>query len=213
MFYQLSATAAAFIRSGHWSWKPAICSACIAASASPASPIFCSSIRKSFRLAGYEIASRRPIGEIRISHRLFEDPTRIAGVRAYQSGDPLNRIHWRATARTGATPQQDLRALDDCRHHDRARLSHRLARRQGRALPFGAGDHGRRFAGQCGLRNGAAGRPGQQLPRRRRSHPQRRLGRRPRAAARPPSGLPACRSKATDCGRSWSKRAAGPSSF
>jgi uncharacterized repeat protein (TIGR01451 family) len=52
-------------------------------------------------LAGYEIASRRPIGEIRISHRLFEDPTRIAGVRPYESGDPLNRIHWRATARTG----------------------------------------------------------------------------------------------------------------
>ena len=36
-----------------------------------------------------------------MSHRLFEDPTRIAGVRAYQEGDPLNRIHWRATARTG----------------------------------------------------------------------------------------------------------------
>jgi uncharacterized protein (DUF58 family) len=36
-----------------------------------------------------------------MTHRLFEDPTRISGVRAYQSGDPLNRIHWRATARTG----------------------------------------------------------------------------------------------------------------
>jgi uncharacterized protein (DUF58 family) len=33
---------------------------------------------------------------------LYEDPTRIAGVREYQVGDPLNRIHWRATARTGA---------------------------------------------------------------------------------------------------------------
>ena len=43
-----SATAAAFTRSGHWSWKPAICSACTAAFASPASPIFCSSIRRSF---------------------------------------------------------------------------------------------------------------------------------------------------------------------
>jgi uncharacterized protein (DUF58 family) len=52
-------------------------------------------------LEGYDIASRRPIGEIRLMHRLFEDPTRISGVRLYQSGDPLNRVHWRATARTG----------------------------------------------------------------------------------------------------------------
>jgi uncharacterized protein (DUF58 family) len=52
-------------------------------------------------LEGYDLASRRPIGEIKMTHRLFEDPTRIAGVRAYQHGDPLNRIHWRATARTG----------------------------------------------------------------------------------------------------------------
>ncbi len=52
-------------------------------------------------LEGFELASRRPIGEIHISHRLYEDPTRIAGVRRYEAGDPLNRIHWRATARTG----------------------------------------------------------------------------------------------------------------
>jgi uncharacterized protein (DUF58 family) len=52
-------------------------------------------------LEGYDIASRRPIGEVRMTYRLFEDPTRMAGVRAYQSGDPLNRVHWRATARTG----------------------------------------------------------------------------------------------------------------
>jgi uncharacterized protein (DUF58 family) len=52
-------------------------------------------------LIGYDIASRRPIGDVRISHRLYEDPTRIAGVRTYQQGDPLNRVHWRATARTG----------------------------------------------------------------------------------------------------------------
>jgi uncharacterized protein (DUF58 family) len=36
-----------------------------------------------------------------MTHRLFEDPTRIAGVRKYQEGDPLARVHWRATARTG----------------------------------------------------------------------------------------------------------------
>jgi uncharacterized protein (DUF58 family) len=52
-------------------------------------------------LRGYELSSRRPIGEVRLTHRLFEDPTRIAGVREYQHGDPLNRVHWRATARTG----------------------------------------------------------------------------------------------------------------
>jgi uncharacterized protein (DUF58 family) len=52
-------------------------------------------------LLGYDVASRRPIGEIRLQHRLYEDPTRIAGVRRYEAGDPLNRVHWRATARTG----------------------------------------------------------------------------------------------------------------
>jgi uncharacterized protein (DUF58 family) len=52
-------------------------------------------------LEGFDIASRRPIGEVRMSHRLFEDPTRIAGVRGYEAGDPLNRVNWRATARTG----------------------------------------------------------------------------------------------------------------
>jgi uncharacterized protein (DUF58 family) len=53
-------------------------------------------------LQGYNLASRRPMGEIRVAHRLFEDPTRLAGVRLFQQGDPLNRVHWRATARTGA---------------------------------------------------------------------------------------------------------------
>ena len=53
-------------------------------------------------LTGYDLASRRPIGDVRMTHKLFEDPTRIAGVRPYQQGDPLSRIHWGATARTGA---------------------------------------------------------------------------------------------------------------
>jgi uncharacterized repeat protein (TIGR01451 family) len=52
-------------------------------------------------LQGYDLASRRPIGEIRLTHRLYEDPTRIAGVREYERGDPLKRVHWRTTARTG----------------------------------------------------------------------------------------------------------------
>lgn len=52
-------------------------------------------------LQGYDLASRRPVGEIRLSHRLYEDPTRISGVREYRTGDPMNRVHWGATARTG----------------------------------------------------------------------------------------------------------------
>lgn len=64
-------------------------------------PHFALVLPKILPLQGYNLASRRPMGEIRVVHRLFEDPTRLAGVRPYQQGDQLNRIHWRATARTG----------------------------------------------------------------------------------------------------------------
>ncbi|MBC8354224.1 MAG: DUF58 domain-containing protein [Planctomycetes bacterium] len=52
-------------------------------------------------LEGYDVSSKRPIGEVRMTYRLFEDPTRIAGVRRYEAGDPMSRVNWRATARTG----------------------------------------------------------------------------------------------------------------
>jgi uncharacterized protein (DUF58 family) len=52
-------------------------------------------------LVTYEVGSRRPIGEIRVSYRSMEDPSLMAGIRDYRVGDPLNRIHWKATARTG----------------------------------------------------------------------------------------------------------------
>ena len=64
-------------------------------------PTFLLVLPKIVSIENYDIASRRPIGEVVMTHRLFEDPTRIAGVRKYQEGDPLARVHWRATARTG----------------------------------------------------------------------------------------------------------------
>ncbi len=64
-------------------------------------PIFLLVYPRVMPLPKYDFVSQRPLGEITMAHRLFEDPTRNSGVRPYQVGDPLQRVHWRATARTG----------------------------------------------------------------------------------------------------------------
>ncbi|MBX3748066.1 MAG: DUF58 domain-containing protein [Verrucomicrobiae bacterium] len=105
-------------------------------------------------LEGYDLASRRPIGEVRMQHRLFEDPTRVRGIRPYERGDTLNRIHWRASARTGALQSKCFDAscvaganlLLDL-HRDgfaparRPAMSPELARRVARQLPQAADAH------------------------------------------------------------------------
>jgi uncharacterized protein (DUF58 family) len=40
-------------------------------------------------------------GSTKVQRGLFEDAALFAGVRPYQPGDPLRRIHWKATARLG----------------------------------------------------------------------------------------------------------------
>ena len=46
-------------------------------------------------------AAEAPLGSARSRSSLFTDPSRFAGVRRYEPGDPMRRIHWRATARLG----------------------------------------------------------------------------------------------------------------
>jgi uncharacterized protein (DUF58 family) len=66
------------------------------------------------RLAGQY---RAPAGDLRARHSLFEDPALFAGVRPYHPGDPIRRVHWRATARTGVTV---------CKRFDPSRLQNVL---------------------------------------------------------------------------------------
>jgi len=47
------------------------------------------------------LPARRPFGDLASRDRLFADPLRFAGVREYRPGDPLNQVHWKATAAAG----------------------------------------------------------------------------------------------------------------
>ena len=47
------------------------------------------------------IPSRQLFGDIRTRSHIFEDPVLTMGIRDYQFGDSLKRVHWKATARTG----------------------------------------------------------------------------------------------------------------
>jgi uncharacterized protein (DUF58 family) len=55
-----------------------------------------------YDLEALGLPTRRPFGEERGGSRIFEDPSRLVGIRDYRAGDPLKRIEWKATARRGA---------------------------------------------------------------------------------------------------------------
>ena len=52
-------------------------------------------------LGGARLASRTPFGYIKSDVHLYEDPSRVVGVRDYLPGDSYRLIHWTATASTG----------------------------------------------------------------------------------------------------------------
>jgi len=48
------------------------------------------------------VAAGAPLPIIPTRTPLYEDPTRVVGVRDYEAGDPLRRIHWTASASAGS---------------------------------------------------------------------------------------------------------------
>jgi uncharacterized protein (DUF58 family) len=49
----------------------------------------------------FYVGQRRLLGDFASERSLFDDPTRIRGIREYQRGDALKHIHWKTTAHTG----------------------------------------------------------------------------------------------------------------
>ncbi|MCH8333294.1 DUF58 domain-containing protein [Candidatus Sumerlaeota bacterium] len=49
----------------------------------------------------FQVGQRRRLADIAAVRSIFDDPSRIRGIREYRRGDSMNRIHWKSTARTG----------------------------------------------------------------------------------------------------------------
>lgn len=52
-------------------------------------------------MADIPLPSRDWQGDLVVKRWIVEDPFLVSGVRSYRFGDPMNQIHWKATARTG----------------------------------------------------------------------------------------------------------------
>ncbi|MBN1632237.1 MAG: DUF58 domain-containing protein, partial [Thermoleophilia bacterium] len=57
---------------------------------------------RTYPLAELGIRSLSHLGEVGAETRMFDDPSRLMGVREYVPGDSLRRIHWKASARSRA---------------------------------------------------------------------------------------------------------------
>jgi uncharacterized protein (DUF58 family) len=52
-----------------------------------------------YSVAELRLPAKNPFGDRAAKNRLFEDPLRTMGIREWQPGDSLRRVHWKATAR------------------------------------------------------------------------------------------------------------------
>jgi uncharacterized protein (DUF58 family) len=57
---------------------------------------------KVYDLPTLGLPPERPFGDMKGRQRIFEDPSRITGLRDYRPGDPMRRIDWKASARSQA---------------------------------------------------------------------------------------------------------------
>ena len=46
----------------------------------------------------FQVGQQRHLGDLFAERSIFEDPTRIRGIREYRRGDSLRRIHWKCSA-------------------------------------------------------------------------------------------------------------------
>jgi uncharacterized protein (DUF58 family) len=56
-----------------------------------------------YTVAELRLPTKYPFGTARAFNSLYQDPMRAAGIRPWEAGDPMRRIHWKASAR-----QQEL---------------------------------------------------------------------------------------------------------
>jgi uncharacterized protein (DUF58 family) len=52
-----------------------------------------------YSVAEMRLPAKNPFGDRSAERRMFEDPMRTRGIREWQPGDGLRRVHWKATAR------------------------------------------------------------------------------------------------------------------
>jgi len=53
------------------------------------------------RLSSLRLLSSAPVGTLRHTQPVYEDPSRVYGKREYVAGDSMRRVDWKATAATG----------------------------------------------------------------------------------------------------------------